>query len=84
MNRRTFLSAAVLTALASGIAPAAGAPRRTAAAAPDSRAVALLARMTAVQKEALIRCDFAALSSLGIPALTMVDASKPACAGKPA
>ncbi|MFD4688913.1 glycoside hydrolase family 3 protein [Streptomyces sp. NPDC058463] len=75
MNRRTFLSAAVLTALASGIAPAAGAPRRTAAAAPDSRAVALLARMTAVQKEALVRCDFAALSSLGIPALTMVDAS---------
>ncbi|WP_326739877.1 beta-glucosidase H [Streptomyces sp. NBC_01022] len=75
MNRRTFLSAAVLTALASGIAPAAAAPRRTADTAPDSRAVALLARMTAAQKEALVRCDFAALSSLGIPALTMVDAS---------
>ncbi|MFJ8764651.1 glycoside hydrolase family 3 protein [Streptomyces clavifer] len=75
MNRRTFLSAAVLTALASGIAPAAAAPRRTGGAAPGSRAVALLSRMTAAQKEALVRCDFAALSSLGIPALTMVDAS---------
>lgn len=75
MNRRTFLSAAVLTALASGLAPAAAAPRRAATAAPDSRAVALLSKMTVAQKESLIRCDFAALSSLGIPALTMVDAS---------
>ncbi|MFD4031189.1 glycoside hydrolase family 3 protein [Streptomyces sp. NPDC058637] len=75
MNRRTFLSAAAFTVLASGIAPAAAVPRRGAPAAPDSRAVALLARMTAPQKEALVRCDFAALSSLGIPALTMVDAS---------
>ncbi|WP_424921833.1 beta-glucosidase family protein [Streptomyces sp. wa1] len=74
MNRRTFLSAAVLTALASDITPAAAAPRRSAAA-TDSRAAALLSRMTAAQKEALIRCDFAALNSLGIPALTMVDAS---------
>ncbi|MFI6864874.1 glycoside hydrolase family 3 protein [Streptomyces sp. NPDC050421] len=73
MNRRTFLSAAVFTALASGIAPAVAASRRSAA--PDTRAVALLSRMTVAQKEALIRCDFAALSSLGIPALTMVDAS---------
>lgn len=73
MNRRTFLSAAVLTALASGIAPAVAASRRSAA--PDTRAVALLSRMTVAQKEALIRCDFAALSSLGIPALTMADAS---------
>ncbi|MFF9342618.1 glycoside hydrolase family 3 protein [Streptomyces sp. NPDC014773] len=39
------------------------------------RADALLARMTAGEKEALIRCDFAALAHLGIPALTMVDAS---------
>ncbi|CAM5721171.1 Glycosyl hydrolase OS=Streptomyces alboniger OX=132473 GN=CP975_10745 PE=3 SV=1 [Streptomyces alboniger] len=55
-----------------------------AVAAPDSaapvsaardRAAALLARMTAAEKEALIRCDFAAVAHLGIPALTMVDAS---------
>ncbi|MFJ6518725.1 glycoside hydrolase family 3 protein [Streptomyces filamentosus] len=39
------------------------------------RADALLARMTAGEKEALIRCDFSALAHLGIPALTMVDAS---------
>ncbi|MFD3333208.1 glycoside hydrolase family 3 protein [Streptomyces sp. NPDC058700] len=31
--------------------------------------------MTAAEKEALVRCDFAALDHLGIPALTMVDAS---------
>ncbi|MFJ6250520.1 MULTISPECIES: glycoside hydrolase family 3 protein [unclassified Streptomyces] len=31
--------------------------------------------MTAAEKEALVRCDFAALTHLGIPALTMVDAS---------
>ncbi|GAA2923227.1 glycoside hydrolase family 3 protein [Streptomyces enissocaesilis] len=77
MNRRTFLSAAIVTTLVSGIAPSVAAPRRAAAAgaAPDSRAVALLARMTPAQKEALVRCDFAALSSLGIPALTMADVS---------
>ncbi|MFH9736526.1 glycoside hydrolase family 3 protein [Streptomyces roseolus] len=39
------------------------------------RADAVLARMTAAEKEALVRCDFAALAHLGIPALTMVDAS---------
>ncbi|MGW2279769.1 glycoside hydrolase family 3 protein [Streptomyces sp. NPDC001770] len=41
----------------------------------QERADALLARMTAADKEALVRCDFAALAHLGIPALTMVDAS---------
>ncbi|WP_251074554.1 glycoside hydrolase family 3 N-terminal domain-containing protein [Streptomyces sp. ISL-12] len=50
-----------------------------AVAAPDSaaqdRAAELLARMTAAEKEALVRCDFAAVAHLGIPALTMVDAS---------
>ncbi|MFH9861355.1 glycoside hydrolase family 3 protein [Streptomyces sp. NPDC017202] len=44
-------------------------------AAPQERADALLARMTAAEKEALVRCDFAAVAHLGIPALTMVDAS---------
>ncbi|MER6924019.1 glycoside hydrolase family 3 C-terminal domain-containing protein, partial [Streptomyces spiralis] len=39
------------------------------------RAEALLARMTPAEKEALVRCDFAAVAHLGIPALTMVDAS---------
>ncbi len=39
------------------------------------RVDAVLARMTAAEKESLVRCDFAALAHLGIPALTMVDAS---------
>ncbi|MGW0855910.1 beta-glucosidase H [Streptomyces sp. NPDC002690] len=43
--------------------------------ASQDRADALLARMTAAEKEALVRCDFAAVAHLGIPALTMVDAS---------
>jgi beta-glucosidase len=43
--------------------------------APQDRADDLLARMTAAEKEALVRCDFAAVAHLGIPALTMVDAS---------
>ncbi|MEV4947156.1 glycoside hydrolase family 3 C-terminal domain-containing protein [Streptomyces sp. NPDC053755] len=76
MNRRSFLSSAIATALAVSMAPAATAP---AIAATDPRAFeradALLARMTAAEKEALIRCDFAAVAHLGIPALTMVDAS---------
>lgn len=76
MNRRTFLSAAAFTALAASMAPAVTAP---AVAAPDSaaqdRAAELLARMTAAEKESLVRCDFAAVAHLGIPALTMVDAS---------
>ncbi|MHC3470801.1 glycoside hydrolase family 3 protein [Streptomyces sp. 7R007] len=41
----------------------------------QNRADALLARMTATEKEALVRCDFAAVAHLGIPALTMADAS---------
>ncbi|MCL7424760.1 glycoside hydrolase family 3 C-terminal domain-containing protein [Streptomyces sp. YS415] len=73
MKRRTFLSAATLTALSASMAPMlTGA---AAAASPRDRAAAMLARMTAAEKEALVRCDFAALSHLGIPALTMVDAS---------
>ncbi|MER6119713.1 glycoside hydrolase family 3 C-terminal domain-containing protein [Streptomyces sp. NPDC001743] len=44
-------------------------------AAPQDRADALLAKMSATEKEALVRCDFAAVTHLGIPALTMVDAS---------
>ncbi|MET7644348.1 glycoside hydrolase family 3 C-terminal domain-containing protein [Streptomyces sp. NPDC005426] len=44
-------------------------------AAPQDRADALLARMSAADKEALVRCDFAALNHLGIPALAMADAS---------
>ncbi|MET9226162.1 glycoside hydrolase family 3 C-terminal domain-containing protein [Lentzea sp. NPDC003310] len=35
----------------------------------------LLSRMTPGQKIALIRCDFASLSALGIPALSIADAS---------
>ncbi|MEU1216164.1 glycoside hydrolase family 3 C-terminal domain-containing protein [Streptomyces sp. NPDC005790] len=42
---------------------------------PQDRADALLATMSATEKEALVRCDFAAVAHLGIPALTMVDAS---------
>ena len=76
MNRRTFLSAAAFTALAASMAPAVV---DRAVAAPHSaardRAAELLARMTATEKEALVRCDFAAVAHLGIPALTMVDAS---------
>ncbi|MFI9769652.1 glycoside hydrolase family 3 protein [Streptomyces sp. NPDC052415] len=73
MKRRSFLSAATLTALSASMAPMlTGA---AAAASPRDRAAAMLARMTAAEKEALVRCDFAALSHLGIPALTMVDAS---------
>ncbi|WP_326843751.1 glycoside hydrolase family 3 C-terminal domain-containing protein [Streptomyces sp. NBC_01558] len=49
--------------------------RALAAESPKDRADTLLAKMTAAQKESLIRCDFAALASLGIPALTMADAS---------
>ncbi|MGW2169626.1 glycoside hydrolase family 3 C-terminal domain-containing protein [Streptomyces sp. NPDC005047] len=76
MNRRTFLSAAAFTALAASMAPtvtdrAVAAP----ASAAQDRAGELLARMTAAEKEALVRCDFAAVAHLGIPALTMVDAS---------
>ncbi|MER6347668.1 glycoside hydrolase family 3 protein [Streptomyces sp. NPDC001595] len=76
MNRRTFLSAATFTALAASMAPSVS-PRAAAASGtgPHERADALLARMTAAEKEALIRCDFAAVAHLGIPALTMVDAS---------
>ncbi|MEU1173403.1 glycoside hydrolase family 3 protein [Streptomyces microflavus] len=76
MNRRTFLSSAIATALAVSMVPTANGQ---AIAATDPRAFdradALLARMSAADKDALIRCDFAALSHLGIPALTMVDAS---------
>ncbi|MFE9045182.1 glycoside hydrolase family 3 protein [Streptomyces sp. NPDC007818] len=84
MNRRTFLTAAIATAAAITLES----PMSTAHANADAdanadaveqraldRADALLARMTAQEKEALVRCDFAALAHLGIPALTMVDAS---------
>lgn len=73
MNRRTFLSAAAATALLMG--PAASLARaRTGESDTASRVDEILARMTPAQKEALLRCDFASLASLGIPALTMVDA----------
>ncbi|WEH38293.1 glycoside hydrolase family 3 C-terminal domain-containing protein [Streptomyces sp. AM 2-1-1] len=76
MNRRTFLSAATFTALAVAMVPAmSGQAVGMTDSAPQDRADALLARMTASEKEALVRCDFAALAHLGIPALTMVDAS---------
>lgn len=74
MKRRTFLSAATLTAITVGLSPA-FTGRALAAGSPEDRADTLLASMTAAQKESLIRCDFAALTSLGIPALTMADAS---------
>ncbi|MEV6407408.1 glycoside hydrolase family 3 C-terminal domain-containing protein [Streptomyces bobili] len=76
MNRRTFLSAATVTALAMTMAPTASdrAAAATRGAAQD-RAAALLARMTATEKEALVRCDFATVAHLGIPALSMADAS---------
>ncbi|MFB9635901.1 glycoside hydrolase family 3 protein [Streptomyces spiralis] len=65
-----------MTALALSMAPALS---EQPAAASDTtskeRAEALLARMTPAEKEALVRCDFAAVAHLGIPALTMVDAS---------
>ncbi|WP_329493561.1 glycoside hydrolase family 3 protein [Kitasatospora herbaricolor] len=78
MNRRTFLTTAVLTSLATTVVPAVAASGRgavTSASTPQSRASQLLAVMTPAQKEALVRCDFAALASLGIPSLTMADAS---------
>ncbi|MFD3733054.1 glycoside hydrolase family 3 protein [Streptomyces sp. NPDC058632] len=76
MNRRTFLSAATFTALAVSMTPAMGDQAVAASgAASQDRADAMLARMTAAEKEALVRCDFAAVAPLGIPALTMVDAS---------
>lgn len=76
MNRRTFLSASAFTAMAVGMAPVTS-DRAVAApgSAPQDRADALLARMTPAEKEALVRCDFAAVAHLGIPALTMADAS---------
>ncbi|WP_246212526.1 beta-glucosidase [Streptomyces abyssomicinicus] len=76
MNRRAFLSAAIATAAVATMSPGA---TIQAIAATDPRVLdrvdAVLARMTAAEKEALVRCDFAALAHLGIPALTMVDAS---------
>ncbi len=79
MNRRTFLTAAALTSLATTVMPIAAASASHAAtpqgATAQGRADQLLARMTGAEKEALLRCDFAALVDLGIPALTMADAS---------
>lgn len=85
MDRRTFISAAVLTVMAAGPAPALARSRdgdrdrhrdrRALGRAVADRVGELLAAMTPVQREALVRCDFAPLASLGIPALTMVDAS---------
>ncbi|MFE0449712.1 glycoside hydrolase family 3 protein [Streptomyces sp. NPDC058914] len=76
MNRRTFLSAATFTALAVTTAPAVSAQAVAASdPTPQERADALLVRMTAAEKEALVRCDFSAVAHLGIPALTMADAS---------
>ncbi len=76
MNRRAFLSAAVITAAAATMTPGVTVQ---AIAATDPRVLdrvdAVLARMTPAEKEALVRCDFGALTHLGIPALTMVDAS---------
>ncbi|MEV6308264.1 glycoside hydrolase family 3 C-terminal domain-containing protein [Streptomyces sp. NPDC051840] len=76
MNRRKFLTAAAFTALAASMAPAVtGIAAAAPASAAQDRAAELLARMTAAEKEALVRCDFPAVAHLGIPALTMVDAS---------
>ncbi|XVS60974.1 glycoside hydrolase family 3 protein [Actinosynnema sp. CA-299493] len=78
MDRRSFISATVLTALTTAVTAGtstAAPPGRGARAAADPRAEQMLARMTPAQKVALIRCDFAALAGLGIPALSMADAS---------
>ncbi|GGV68824.1 glycosyl hydrolase [Streptomyces longisporoflavus] len=76
MNRRTFLSAATITAVTAGMAPLlTGRAGAQTADTPGGRADAMLAKLTAAQKEALVRCDFQALTGPGIPALTMVDAS---------
>ncbi|MFF7365693.1 glycoside hydrolase family 3 C-terminal domain-containing protein [Streptomyces sp. NPDC008125] len=76
MNRRRFLSAATFTALAAAMVPVMGGQAvGVTDSATQDRADALLARMTATEKEALVRCDFAAVAHLGIPALTMVDGS---------
>lgn len=76
MNRRKFLCAATFTALTVSMAPVMSAQAVAASgAAPQDRADALLANMSATEKEALVRCDFAAVAHLGVPALTMVDAS---------
>ncbi|MGM1063828.1 glycoside hydrolase family 3 protein [Saccharothrix sp. Mg75] len=88
MDRRSFISATALTALATavtstpGTSTAATGTSTTApaghghrAAAADPRVEQLLARMGQAQKIALVRCDFAALAGLGIPALSMADAS---------
>ncbi|MET9677840.1 glycoside hydrolase family 3 C-terminal domain-containing protein [Streptomyces sp. NPDC006482] len=76
MNRRAFLSAAIVTAAVATMTPGA---TIQAIAATDPRVFdrvdAVLARMTPAEKEALVRCDFGALAHLGIPALSMVDAS---------
>ncbi|MDI5975662.1 glycoside hydrolase family 3 C-terminal domain-containing protein [Amycolatopsis magusensis] len=68
MDRRSFISAALLTTLAAALAP--GVAR-----AADPRVDQLLARMSPAQKIALLRCDFPALAGLGIPALSIADAS---------
>ncbi|MGW4696646.1 beta-glucosidase H [Kitasatospora cineracea] len=78
MRRRAFLTTAVLSALATTVPPLAAAPAAraaTAAGGTQTRADQLLATMTPAQKEALIRCDFGALAGLGIPALSIADAS---------
>ncbi|MGW7066718.1 glycoside hydrolase family 3 protein [Streptomyces sp. NPDC054855] len=75
MNRRMFLAAATLTALGASMAPVLTGQAVAGQSTPQERADALLARMTAAQKESLVRCDFASVADLGIPALTMADAS---------
>jgi len=78
MDRRSFISATVLTALSTAITTSGtstAAPLARGGPAADPRVEQLLARMTQAQKIALIRCDFTALSGLGIPALSMADAS---------
>ncbi|MEY9211836.1 glycoside hydrolase family 3 C-terminal domain-containing protein [Thermobifida halotolerans] len=81
MERRAFLTAAALSALAASV------PLRPSAALADSppwtdtalsaaeRADALLAAMTPDQKTALICCDFDAVADLGVPRPAFADAS---------
>ncbi|MFJ7269081.1 beta-glucosidase H [Streptomyces sp. NPDC099050] len=73
-NRKPDAASAVTTdaVITAGPAPEVSTTSRPSA---EDRADALLARMSAAQKESLVRADFASLEELGIPALTMVDAS---------
>lgn len=75
MNSRTPDSVSAVTTDTADTAEPVPEVSATSRLSAEDRAGALLARMTAAQKESLVRADFTSLKELGIPALTMVDAS---------